>query len=223
MGTRKVGFVVLAVLATAAFSCSSLSNAISSTAGTAVSSAAQTAGAPAIGTAPAVDAGTQSPSAGSATVPAAGNVALPTDTVAYEKGKVYTVGQAIKDDSTGVIFLVNDVKFSASLAGLATGQSWCLVTVTLGNAGTKPYSVSSIGSLGIKSSSSGQTYSESLSAILSQVVTPETQLDQDMAPGNAFQGVFPAIVPDSATGLVLHFTPIEYIAQGLTFEVNLGK
>jgi hypothetical protein len=217
MGTRKVGFLVLAALATAAFACSPLSNAISSTAGTAVSAAAATAGA-----ANAV-AGTESPSGGAATVSAVGNVALPSDTVPYEKGKVYSVGQAIKDDATGVIVLVNDVKFNPSLAGLATGQTWCLVTVTLGNAGTASYSSSSIGSLGIKSSSTGQGYTESLAAILSQVVTPDTQLDQDIAPGKAFQGILPVILPDTATGLVMNFTPIEFMSQGLTFQVNLGK
>ena len=217
MGTRKVGFLVLAALATAAFACSPLSNAISSTAGTAVSAAAATVGAPS------AQGDTGGSSGASATVSAAGNVALPTDTVSYEKGKVYDVGQAVKDDTTGVIFLINDVKYDASLAGLSAGQTWCLVTVTLGNAGTKPYSVSSIGSLGIKSSSTGQSYTESLTAILSQVVTTQTQLDQDIAPGKAFQGIFPAIIPDSATGLTINFTPIDYMSEGLTFQVNLGK
>ncbi len=218
MSTKKVWPVVLAALAAASFACSSLGSIVSSSASTAVSAVQQTAGASTGGTeAP------SSTSSGPSATASAGNVPVPTDTVAYEKGKVYDVGQAVKDDKTGVVFQVNDVKFDSSLAGLSSGQTWALITITLGNAGTASYSASSIASFGVKSKSTGQSYSESLSAILSQVVTPETQLDKSIDPGTAFQGILPVIVPDSATGLTVSFTPIEYISESLTFEVNLGK
>lgn len=47
--------------------------------------------------------------------------------------------------------------------------------------------------------------------------------DQEIGPGKAFQGILVVIVPDSATGLVCHFTPIEYMSEDLTFQVNLGE
>jgi hypothetical protein len=218
MGTRKVGFLVLAALATAAFACSPLSNAISSTAGTAVSAAAATAGAASD------QGGTGGSSGASPTVSAAGNVALPTDTVPYEKGKVYEVGQAVKDDKTGVIFLVDNVKFDSSLAGLSSGESWALITITLGNAGATSYSTSSIINMWIKSSGTGQQYAPSLSAILSShVVSTDAPLDQPVDPGKAVQGILPIIVPDTATGLVLYFSPQGSLPPVPVFVVSLGK
>lgn len=216
MGTRNVGFLVLAALATAAFACSPLSNAISSSAGTAVSAAAATVAAPA-------ENGGGS-SGASATVSAGGNVALPTDTVPHEKGKVYSVGQAVKDDKTGVIFLVDGVKFDSSLAGLTPGQSWALITITLGNAGTVSYSTSTMINMWMKSSSTGQQYAASLTAILSSHVVPmDDPLDQPIDPGKAVQGILPIIVPDTATGLVLHCSIQHDLDPGLSFAVNLGK
>ena len=217
IGTRKVGFLVLAALATAAFACSPLSNAISSTAGTAVSAAAATAGAPS-------EQGSTGSSGGSATESAGGSVALPTDTVPYEKGKVYDVGQAVKDDKTGVIFLVDSVKFDSSLAGLTPGQSWALITITLGNAGTVSYSTSTMINMWIKSSSTGQQYAASLTAILSSHVVPtDAPLDQPIDPGKAVQGILPIIVPDNATGLVLNCSIQHDLDPSLSFKANLGR
>lgn len=219
MRTRRLWTVSLAVLVAATLGCGSVGSLVSSSASTAVSSVAQTASAPGSSTG-----GTQSPASDTSGATAGGTVPIPTSTVAYTKGKVYAVGQAVKDEKSGAIFQVNDVKFDSSISGLAAGQTWCLITITIGNTGTSTFSGAPMTNMWIKSSGTGQQYTASLMAIISSHVVPQdSPLGRDVTPGTAVQGVLPIIVPDTATGLVLYGSVQPDQPPFPVFEIGLGK
>ena len=155
-----------------------------------------------------------------------GKVALPTNTVDNQSGQVYAIGQAVKDPTTGAVVLVNSITYNNSLPGLAAGETWALINITIGNAGTETITYSSIASFYVKSSSTGQTYGMPLSALVdllaSNIINSNNSLDQDVAPNTAYQGLLPVKLSASATGLTLVVSPVTTSA-GATIDFSLGK
>lgn len=217
MRGRIQSILVVALWAVAAMACSFLSGAVSSVAKTA---------APALGdmaTAAAISA-TELPSRSTAAPEVHPNIDLPADTVPYRYGQIYAIGQAVKDDKTEVIVRVDDVRFDSASGGLDSGETWCVITVTLGNAGAEPYTVSSVGSFGVSSKSTSRTYGERIiAAITANLISVDNQLDTEVGPGSAYQGILPVALPEAATGLRLKVAPIEYMGSDLSFLFDLGK
>jgi hypothetical protein len=50
-------------------------------------------------------------------------VPLPATTLDWQKGKVFKIGDDIKDPKSGLIFQVNDVHSDSTLGGLSAGQT----------------------------------------------------------------------------------------------------
>lgn len=155
-----------------------------------------------------------------------GSVTLPTNTVDNQSGQVYPIGQAVKDPSTGAVVQVNSIKYDSTLPGLAAGETWALINITIGNVGTETVTYSSIASFYVKSSSTGQTYGESLSALIdlaaSNLLNDSNSLDRDVAPNTAYQGILPVKLPASASGLDLFVSSVT-TTVGATIGFSLGK
>lgn len=154
-----------------------------------------------------------------------GNVSLPTDTVDLQAGQVYKVGQAIKDPQTGAIFQVTGVRTDSSLPGLSTGETYLMVDIILGNAGTQTFTSSSLGSYVVRAKSDGKSYGEGhvLELIAAQAVPQDGGMDVDVAPGTAHHGLLPVVLSATATGLTITFTPAGATTLGNPFTVDLGR
>lgn len=155
-----------------------------------------------------------------------GKTSVPTNTVDFQSGQVYQVGQAVKDSNSGVIIEVTGVRFDNTLPGLDSGQTYALIDITLGNSGTQTYSTSSIGSYSVLAKGSGATYGEGhlLDLLAAKIINPDNQLDVDVAPGTAFHGLLPVAMPASETGLELHFNSLNSDSTlGPTIIIALGK
>jgi hypothetical protein len=154
-----------------------------------------------------------------------GKVPLPTDTVDLKAGEVYKVGQAIKDPASGAIFEVLSVSKNNTWPGLNAGETYLLVDVLLGNAGSQTYSSSSMLSYIVKAKGSDTAYGlgHILQLLAAQVLDPNSGVDVDVAPGEAYHGVLPVALPADATGLTLKFTPTQGDGIGAPFTVDLGQ
>jgi hypothetical protein len=154
-----------------------------------------------------------------------GNVPLPTDTVDLKAGEVYKIGQAIKDPQSGAIFEVNSIKTDNSLPGLKSGETYLMVDITLGNAGTQTVTSSSLASYLVKAKSDGKSYGEGhiLELLAAQAIPSNAGMDTDVAPGTAYHGILPVVLATNATGLTLKFTPALADTMGQTFSVDLGQ
>ncbi|HTX92232.1 MAG TPA: hypothetical protein VMC09_13550 [Anaerolineales bacterium] len=154
-----------------------------------------------------------------------GSVPVPTDTVDLKAGQVYKVGQAVKDPQTGAIFEVTGVSTNGSLPGLNAGETYLMVEITLGNAGTQTFSSSSLGSYLVRAKSDGKGYGEGhiLALLAAQAIPSNAGMDVDVAPGAAFHGILPVVLSTTATGLTITFTPAGSAALGNPFTVDLGQ
>lgn len=154
-----------------------------------------------------------------------GKVPLPTDTVDLKTGEVYKVGQAIKDPATGAIFEVLNVSKNNTWPGLNAGETYLVIDILLGNAGTQTISSSSLGSYLVKAKGSDTAYglSHILQLLAAQVIDPNAGVDTDVAAGEAYHGILPVAVPADATGLTIRFTPILDSGSGQPFTVDLGQ
>ena len=154
-----------------------------------------------------------------------GTVPLPTDTVDLKAGEVYKIGQAIKDPQSGAIFEVNGIKTDNSLPGLNAGETYLMVDILLGNAGTQTFTSSSLGSYVVNAKSDGKSYGEGhiLELLAAQAIPSDAGMDVDVAAGTAYHGVLPVVLSTNATGLTLKFTPALADTMGQTFTVDLGQ
>ena len=154
-----------------------------------------------------------------------GTVPLPTDTVDLKAGEVYKIGQAIKDPQSGAIFEVNSIKTDNSLPGLNAGETYLMVDILLGNAGTQTFTSSSLGSYVVNAKSDGKSYGEGhiLELLAAQAIPSDAGMDVDVAAGTAYHGVLPVVLATNATGLTLKFTPALADTMGQTFTVDLGQ
>ena len=119
--------------------------------------------------------GSSRSSSGSGSSSSYGSVPLPTDTVDLQSGQVYNVGQAIQDPQSGVIFDVTSAHEDSTLPGLNAGETYALIDITLGNAGTDTVTSSSLTSYVVTAQGSDQTYGEShlFSLTTSDVLTTD--------------------------------------------------
>jgi len=154
-----------------------------------------------------------------------GKVPLPTDTVDLKAGEVYKVGQAIKDPATGVIFEVLKATKNNTWPGLNAGETYVVIDILLGNAGTQTYTSSSLGSYMVKAQGSTKAYglSHFLQLLAAQVIDPNAGVDVDVASGEAYRGILPVAIPADATGLTLQFTPALTDKMGQPIKVDLGQ
>jgi hypothetical protein len=150
-------------------------------------------------------------------------VPLPTNTVDWQKGKVFKVGDAIKDPTSGLIFQVTDVHRDGSLGGLSAGQTWVLADITIGDDGTQPMSVSPAGDFGYCDANGNDAGFglNVLAAMTNNVITSDNQFNADIQPGTATHGLLPMAGPADATGLVLYFYPVG-ITTDSPFMVSVG-
>jgi len=154
-----------------------------------------------------------------------GTVPLPTDTVDLKAGEVYKIGQAIKDPQSGAIFEVNSIKTDNSLPGLKSGETYLMVDILLGNAGTQTFTSSSLSSYVVNAKSDGKSYGEGhiLELLAAQAIPSDAGMDVDVAAGTAYHGVLPVVLATNATGLTLKFTPALADSMGQPFTVDLGQ
>jgi len=154
-----------------------------------------------------------------------GAVPVPTDTVDLQAGQVYKLGQAIKDPSSGAIFEVTGVREDSSLPGLDAGETYLMVDIILGNAGSQTFSSSSLGSYVVKAKSDGKAYGEGhiLALLAAKAIPSDAGMDVDVAPGSADHGILPVVLSTAATGLTIKFTPALTQTLGNPFTVDLGQ
>jgi hypothetical protein len=154
-----------------------------------------------------------------------GVVPLPTDTVDLKAGEVYKIGQAIKDPQSGAIFEVTGVRPDSSLPGLKPGETYLMVDIILGNAGTQTVTSSSLASYVVKAKSDGKSYGEGhiLELLAAQAIPSNAGVDVDVAPGTAYHGILPVVLSKDATGLTLKFSPALADTIGQPFTVDLGQ
>jgi len=154
-----------------------------------------------------------------------GPVPVPTNTVDLKAGQVYKIGQAVKDPQSGAIFEVTGVRTDGSLPGLNAGETYLMVDILLGNAGTQTFTSSSLGSYVVKAKSDGKSYGEGhiLELLAAQAIPSNAGVDVDVAPGSAYHGILPVVLSTTATGLTIKFTPAGSTAMGNPFTVDLGR
>ncbi len=141
---------------------------------------------------------------------------MPTNPVVWQKGQVYKIGQAVKDPKSGLVFLVNQVKFDGGLPGLSTGDEWALVELTLGNVGKQMITVRPLGDLGIKVNGAKSFLTEPVHADLDlgNKAGAEPMVNTDIPPGQAVRCLFTVKVPSAGKDLALWY------AQGLILGTN---
>jgi len=166
---------------------------------------------------------TQPASGGSST--SYGSVPLPTDTVDLQAGQIYKIGQAIKDPQSGAIFEVVGVRTDGSLPGLNAGETYLMVEIILGNAGTQTFTSSSLASYVVKAKSDGKSYGEGhiLELLAAQAIPSDAGMDVDVNSGSAYHGILPVVLSTTATGLTITFTPAGSTTLGNPFTVDLGQ
>jgi hypothetical protein len=164
-------------------------------------------------------------SGGSSSSSGYGSVPVPTDTVDLKAGQVYKIGQAVKDPSSEAIFEVIGVRKDSSLPGLSSGETYLMVDILLGNAGTQTFTSSSLGSYVVRAKSDGKVYGEGhiLALLAAKAIPSNAGMDVDVAPGTADHGILPVVLSASATGLTITFTPAGSTAMGNPFTVDLGQ
>jgi len=167
----------------------------------------------------------QSSSSGSNSSGSYGKVALPTDTVDLKAGEVYKVGQAIKDPASGAIFEVLSVNKNNTWPGLNPGETYLVLDVLIGNAGSQTLTSSSVGSYMVKAKGDNKAYGlgHILQLLAAQVIDPNAGVDVDVAPGEAYHGVLPVTIPADAAGLTLRYAPALANSIGQPFTVDLGQ
>jgi len=154
-----------------------------------------------------------------------GSVPLPTNTVDLQAGQVYKIGQAVKDPQSGAIFEVTGVRTDSSLPGLNAGETYLMVDIILGNAGTQTFTSSSLGSYVVHAKSDGKSYGEGhiLELLAAQAIPSNAGVDVDVAPGSAFHGILPVVLATTATGLTITFTPAGASTLLNPITVDLGQ
>lgn len=142
---------------------------------------------------------------------------------------MYAVGQAIRDPKSGMVLLVNGIRFDATLPGLEAGQAWALIDLTFGNTGDATITVRPLGDLGVRAEGVTTFYTEPPFADreLGDKAGTTPMANTDIAPGRAVRRLLAVKVPATARNLVLWHAPGLILgtasADSAKFEVALGR
>jgi hypothetical protein len=164
-----------------------------------------------------------------AQAPTPGAVPLPSGTVPWQNGTVYKVGQAVHDPASGIVILVNSVRFDDTLPDLGTGDEWAVIDLTLGNTSQAAITVRPLGDLGVRTPGKRTYYTEPTFADtdLGDKLGAPVLINTDVPPGQAVHRILPVILPSDAKDLVLWYG--QGLVLGMTpegaakIQISLGR
>ncbi len=134
---------------------------------------------------------------------------MPPNVVANERGKVYAVGDAVKEPRTGLVISVTSVRFDDALPGLNQGQTWALINLTLANTSAEPITVRPLGDLGVRSEGDARFLTEPVYADerLGDRLGMAPMANSDIAPAHAAARLLAVVAPKDAKNLTLWYGP----------------